>query len=160
MGLIHGCVVARGAPPISHLLFVDDCYFFFKAIESEAGVMKNIINRYEELSGQVVNFNKSTITFSPNTSSETRGVIRGILGVEEVQNLGKYLGLTMVVERKKNEVFTFLCDRVRQKLQGWRNTAMSKAGKCVLLKTATQSIPNFWMNLFLIPNEVCNTIQR
>lgn len=80
--------------------------------------------------------------------------------MEDVQNPGKYLGLPMIVGRKKNEVFNFLCDRVRQKLQGWRNTAMSKAGKCVLLKTAAQSIPNFWMNLFLIPSEVCSTIQR
>lgn len=26
--LIHGCIIARGAPVISHLLFADDCYFF------------------------------------------------------------------------------------------------------------------------------------
>lgn len=37
---------------------------------------------------------------------------------------------------------------------------MSKGGKLVLLKTAAQTIPNFWMNLFLIPDEICNTIQK
>lgn len=37
---------------------------------------------------------------------------------------------------------------------------LSKAGKCLLLKTAAQTIPNFSMNLILIPAEVCNTIQR
>lgn len=30
----------------------------------------------------------------------------------------------------------------------------------ILLKTAAQTIPNFWMQLFLIPAEVCNGIQR
>lgn len=30
----------------------------------------------------------------------------------------------------------------------------------VLLKIGAQAIPNFWMNLFQIPNEVCNGIQR
>lgn len=34
-GLIHGCRVARGAPSISHLLFADDCYFFFRATQYE-----------------------------------------------------------------------------------------------------------------------------
>lgn len=29
-GLLHDCRVARGEPTISHLLFADDCYFFFK----------------------------------------------------------------------------------------------------------------------------------
>lgn len=37
---------------------------------------------------------------------------------------------------------------------------MFKGGKLVLLKTATQSIPTFWMNLFLILTEICNEIQR
>ncbi|KAL8146232.1 hypothetical protein AgCh_004104 [Apium graveolens] len=127
-GLIHGCSVARGAPAISHLLFADDCYFFFKAIESEARVMKNIIKRYEELSGQAINFHKSTITFSPNTLQVNREAICVILEVSEISILGKYLGLPMNVGRRKNEVFNFLSDRVRQKFQSWRNTAISKAG--------------------------------
>lgn len=28
---IHGCRVARGAPPVMHFMFVDDCLVFFKA---------------------------------------------------------------------------------------------------------------------------------
>lgn len=38
--LVHGCFIARDAPTIAHLLFVDDNYFFFRAIESEAQTMK------------------------------------------------------------------------------------------------------------------------
>lgn len=91
---------------------------------------------------------------------DTRGANCGILEVGERSNHGKYLGLPMIVGRKKNEVFNFLCDRVKQKLQVWRNTAMSKADKYVLLQTAAQSIPTFWMNLLRILNEVCNIIQR
>lgn len=30
----------------------------------------------------------------------------------------------------------------------------------ILLKTAAQTIPNFWMNLFLIPQEICDQIQK
>ncbi|KAL8125864.1 hypothetical protein AgCh_013243 [Apium graveolens] len=127
VGLLHGCSIARGAPTISHLLFADDCYFFFKA--AEARVMKRIIKRYEELSGQAVNFNKSMITFRPNTSAENRELICGILEVQESRIPGKYLGIPMAVGRKKNEVFNFLSDRVRQKLQGWQNQTISKAAK-------------------------------
>lgn len=67
-GVLHGCTVARGAHAISHLLFSDDCYLFFKATNSEASVMKQILNMYESISVQVINFNKSLVTFSPNTS--------------------------------------------------------------------------------------------
>lgn len=31
VGLLHGCSIAKGAPKISHLLFVDDCYFYLRA---------------------------------------------------------------------------------------------------------------------------------
>lgn len=75
-------------------------------------------------------------------------------------NPGNYLGLPMYIGRRKNNAFKFLKDRVSQKLQNWNNKSISKGGKLVLLKTAAQSVPNFWMNLFLIPGEVCNEIQR
>lgn len=58
VGLLHGCIIARGAPAVSHLLFADDCYFFFRATESEATTMKNIMQRYEDLSGQAINLTK------------------------------------------------------------------------------------------------------
>lgn len=61
--------------------------------------------------------------------------------------------------RKKASVFHFLTDKVKKKLQNWANKTLSKSDKCTLLKTAPQAIPNFLMNLFLIPNEVCENIE-
>lgn len=44
-GILHGIKVATGAPVISHLLFVDDCYLFFQATEKAAKVMQRILQR-------------------------------------------------------------------------------------------------------------------
>lgn len=93
VGLIHGCAIARGAPVISHLLFADDCYFFFRATETEAGTMKRILQRYEMVSGQAINYNKSSVTFSPNTNVEDRVRVCSVLAVQEVNLPGKYLGI-------------------------------------------------------------------
>ena len=57
-------------------------------------------------------------------------------------------------------MFSFLVDRVEQKLQVWSMQNISKAGKVTLLKTAAQSIPNFWMNLLLVPKEICDKIEK
>lgn len=159
-GMIHGCTIARGAPSISHLLFADDCYLFFRASEMEACTMKSILQRYEMISGQAVNFRKSNITFSPNTGVEDRLKVCASLEVQEINNPGKYLGMPMSVGRNKGEVFSFLIDRVGQKVQGWSNVTLSKGGKLILLKTAAQAIPNFLMNLFLIPAQVCDAIEK
>lgn len=145
--LLHGCAISRGAPPISHLLFADDCYFFFKANGSEATVMRRILDRYEVISGQKINYTKSAVTFSPNTSVDCRMTVCSQLGVSEHQKPGTYLGMPMVIGRNKTETFSFLLERVQQKLHGWKNQTLSKAGKVLLLKTAAQVIVNFWMNM-------------
>lgn len=134
VGLLHGCTIARGAPTISHLLFADDCYFFFKAIEVEASVMKGILNRYAEISGQLINYSKSIVTFSPNTSEENKQAVCMQLGVVEVQMPGNYLGMPMSIGRRKVASFVFLLDRIEQKLQGWQNTVLSKSGKVLYLR--------------------------
>lgn len=159
-GLIHGCTVARGVPTISHLLFADDCYLFFKATLAKANVMKRILNRYENISGQVINYNKLSLTFSPNTSLENRLEVCGQLGVKEAETPGRYLDIPMHIGRNKGVEFGFLVDKVERKLQGWGNKTISKAGKITLLKTAAQSIPNFWMSLLLIPVEICEKIEK
>lgn len=122
--------------------------------------MKQILNRYETISGQVVNYSKSVVTFSPNTADNTRKVVCSKLGVKEAKHPGKYLGMPMIIGRRKVLAFNFLFERVEQKLQAWDNWIISKAGKVVLLKTIAQSIPNFWMNLLLIPGEICEKIKR
>lgn len=111
-GLIHWCRIARGAPSITHLLFADDCYLFFKATQIEARTMKNILQKYERLSGQFVNYNKSDVTFSPNTIRSERLAVCDCLGVKRVLKPGKYLGMPMSVGRNKTEVFGFIIDRI------------------------------------------------
>ncbi|PNX57454.1 ribonuclease H, partial [Trifolium pratense] len=53
-GEIHGNKICRNAPIISHLLFADDCFLFFRAVEHEAQIMKNILETYEAASGQTI----------------------------------------------------------------------------------------------------------
>ncbi|XP_074374083.1 uncharacterized protein LOC141714463 [Apium graveolens] len=159
-GLLHGCTIARGAPAISHLLFADDCYFFFKVEEVEANVMKRISNRYENISGQMVNYAKSAVTFSSNTTKEKRNEVCKQLGVSEARTPGNYLRMPMAVGRRKRATFSFLVEKVGKKLQGWDKQAISKGGKVTLLKTAAQVILNFWMNMLLIPIQVCEDIEK
>lgn len=65
-GNISGITVCNGAPRVTHLLFTDDIFLFFKANIQEATIVKSILHRYEALSGQVVNLQKSGILFNTN----------------------------------------------------------------------------------------------
>lgn len=65
-GHIHGCKISVSAPAVSHLLFADDSFLFFKANSAETAVVKVLLKSYEECSGQSINFAKSGIFFSSN----------------------------------------------------------------------------------------------
>lgn len=67
--------------------------------------MKLLLNRYAEISSQLINFNKSLVTFSTNTKEEDRREVCEQLGVEEKPQSGKYLGLPMRIGRNKTAAF-------------------------------------------------------
>lgn len=70
--------------------------------------------RYKSISGQVINFNKSSTIFRPNTTKLNGNLIFGILEVGEVFTPGKYLGQPMSIKSNKTDAFNFLVDRVEQ----------------------------------------------
>lgn len=65
-GVIHGCQIARNAQPIFCLFFTDDSYLFFQSNLSECLAIKECLVAYERASGQEINFDKLSISFSSN----------------------------------------------------------------------------------------------
>lgn len=118
VGLIHGCKIARGAHAISHLLFVNNNYFFFKATGPEATYMRNILGRYEQSSIPAINFTKSSVVFSPNTSTENRNLVCDVLQMVETHALGQYLGLPMCFEERKKMILKFCWSELVKSCRG------------------------------------------
>ncbi|XP_039682896.1 uncharacterized protein [Medicago truncatula] len=107
-GELQGIQICINAPVVSHLLFADDCFLFFKADENQANVMKQILLKYEEASGQAISLPKSEIFYSKNVEQPLQQVITSILGVRTVLGTGKYLGLPSMVGRSKKATFSFI----------------------------------------------------
>lgn len=64
LGVIHGVLVARGAPSVSHLMFANNLILFCLANCLEAREIADIMQRYCAWSGQAINFQKSFMAFS------------------------------------------------------------------------------------------------
>ena len=79
--MIQGCKVARGTSSISHLLFFDDSYLFFKASLLQCNYIKNYLQVYEKALGQRVNFDKSSAMFSPNVDVDLKYEMCIVFGV-------------------------------------------------------------------------------
>lgn len=117
-GWIQGIKVARNAPSISHMFFVNDCYIFCKASMKSANHVLNMLHVFEEVSTQQINVKKSSIFFSYNTSSQLKQDLFQQLRIKEGNNNTFYMGLSNMVTRKKSTVFGFIKKKSQECLQG------------------------------------------
>lgn len=160
IGDLHGVKICRNVPILSHLLFADDCFLFFRVNDREVAVMKHILDTYEVASGQAINLMKSEVFFRRNINHDDQTRLASSLGVRILSRTGKYLGLPSMVGRSKKSTFAFLKERVWKRITSWEICSLSKAGKEVLIKPVLQSIPSYVMSIYLTPPSICDDIER
>ena len=102
--LIRGLKFARDVS-ITHLLFADDSLVFSHASVAECRHLKEIFDGYAAASGQIFNFQKSSLFFSGKILESQRAAIRGIFKLNVVSKHEKYLGLPSMIGRKNMGFF-------------------------------------------------------
>jgi hypothetical protein len=79
--LDRGVRVCNRAPWVSHLLFADDSLIFINANSVSARRLDEILQIYNNASGQRVNKAKSVVFFSPCTPADQRTEVKQILDI-------------------------------------------------------------------------------
>lgn len=75
--------------------------------------MLKCLELYANASGQVVNLDKSQITFSLNVNAEDQEMIMGLFEIDESNNVHyTYLGLPSFVDKNKKATFQMLKEKV------------------------------------------------
>lgn len=147
-GELRGISLKRGGPTVNHLFFAEDSFLFCLANTQSAIKISDMLRTYELCSGQRVNFEKSAIFFSKNTTAEEKDNIIAELGQIHRDNLGLYIGLPAVVGRLKKKMLEFIKEWVKTKIKGWKNNFLSPAGKEVMLKLVLSAIPSYALSCF------------
>lgn len=99
----------------------DDSLMFLKATENNCRMIVRILDSYCTASGQLVNFEKSNMFFSPNTPLEVKDRLKDNLNVTISEDPGKYLGLPTLWGRSKKTALAFVKDKILGKIQGWKH---------------------------------------
>ena len=115
---ISEALPCRNGLRLTHFFFVDDSLLFCKASIQECNHIQDILSEYEVASSQKLNKDKTTLFFNKVTSQNTQESIINLLGVPEIKQYEKYLGLPSFVGRGKKASFAFIKERVWSKLKG------------------------------------------
>ena len=91
-----------------------------------------------------INPDKSSVFFSPNTASATKGEILNILDPMHDSRHKKYLGLPSLIGKSKSQVFAKIKEKVNKKLAGWKEKLLSVGGREVLIKAVAQAVPIYY----------------
>ncbi|XP_030479107.1 uncharacterized protein LOC115696342 [Cannabis sativa] len=158
-GNFSGIKICRGAHSLSHLLFADDSMLFSPVSPRSSESLNAILLLYHQATGQLVNRDKSSILFSPNTSPDAQHSFRTSLHLAGEGFVSKYLGVPHCVGRVTNSVFHYLLQNVSSRMNTWNDKLFSRVGKETLIKAVVQASPSFAMSCFKIPKSICLKIQ-
>jgi hypothetical protein len=155
---ITGIRICRKAPRVKHLFFADDSLILMKVEVSGAQELIRILQVYEGASGQMINKDKPSILFTPNTSEIVRNQIKLNMSINREAWTEKYLGLPVSVGISKKKTFEYIKKKIWDRIHGWQEKLLSKAGKEILVKVVAQSILTYAMSCFDLTKEFCDEL--
>ena len=72
--------------------------------------------------------------------------------------MGNYLGIPESLEGTKVQIFSFLNERVNNKVNDWTIRFLTRGGKEVLIKSVASPMPTHGMSCFRLPKGVTKKI--
>ncbi|KAL4340840.1 hypothetical protein GQ457_08G018090 [Hibiscus cannabinus] len=157
-GRIKGIRASQQGPRVNHLFYADDSLVFVRNSVQEVSRLKEVLNIFATSSGQRINFDKSTIFFSPNTPTAHRRQISSVLGISEVSDPGIYLGVPLKVGKNKKDTLGFVNETVDKRIEGWTKRLLSFGGREIFLKSVAQALPQYIMSCYLLPRTITDRI--
>lgn len=147
-GRIKGFKPSSKCTPFTHQQFFDDTIMGVEASVKEAKSMKDTLDTYSRGSGQLINWDKSSVFFI-NTSEDRRKKICRILGCHVGKLPSTYLGLPLGMT-PLDSFWNGIMERFSKKLAGWKGAILSQAEKYQLVKSILQNLPIYALSLFTI----------
>lgn len=132
--------------PISrllHQLLPDDTGIFLNGTEADFLAVKDVIQKFERISGAHLNLEKSVlINLKPSFSHDSfewAGCRIAQLG-EIFTYLGSLIGVSIT---PSSQILEFLLGKVKKRFSHWANRLVLFVGQAILLKHILRSIPTY-----------------
>lgn len=155
---ITGIKFGRTGPSVNQLHFADDCLFACQANEEQSNNLISTLKRYEQVTGQRLNPAKSSIIFGKRVQEDEKASVKAVLGIEVEGGMDRYLGLPEITRGSKIKLFSYLKERMSNKISGWHAKHLSQGGKEVLIKAVASALPVLPMSVYQLPKTVISRL--
>jgi hypothetical protein len=149
-----------GMPLGSHISYSLMILMFFQASEEQAGIIHQVISKFESGTGQLINPSKCAMMFGSKCSPQAKAKVLDVLQVTESVGDGKYLGLPSPESRMNHGKFKTTKERLVKRCNNWTEKHMTMAAKEVLIKLVAQAIPTYIMGVFKLPASTCDDMTQ
>nr|GEW08827.1 reverse transcriptase domain, reverse transcriptase zinc-binding domain protein [Tanacetum cinerariifolium] len=136
---------------IINLYFKDDLFLFAHGDVDLAHVIMKALEEYKNASGLTPSLPKSTAYFC-NVLNYVKISILGILLFEEGTLPVKHFCVPLVPSRLLYRDCSELMERIKRRINDWKNKSLSFAGRTKLIRSMLGSIHLYWALVFILPS--------
>ncbi|XP_071694872.1 uncharacterized protein [Rutidosis leptorrhynchoides] len=144
---------------IINLCFADDLFLFSYANIGSVKVIREALEEFKHCSGLTPSLPKSSAFFS-NVTNHLKAAILDILPFDEGNLPVRYLGVPLVSSRLLYQDCKILVERVKHKIDDWKNKSLSFAGRVQLIISVLTSMHIYWASVFILPDAIINDIEK
>lgn len=101
-------IIGHSGIRIPFLTFANDTMIFAKASSESCHLIHSILDKYCAMSGQLVNYQKSSFHVTGNVSPSDKCLFSEILGMPESNDLGSYSGCPIITSGVSRETLAML----------------------------------------------------
>ncbi|KAF3656557.1 hypothetical protein FXO37_15408 [Capsicum annuum] len=145
---------------VNHFDFADDMIILCKADLTTLKKVADTSDKYEKVSGQKINKEKSAIYMHKGVSQVTVVMAEVATRINRKDFPFTYLGCPIFHMRKKKDFFQPIMNKISSKLQGWKGKLLLYGGRAILIKHVLQSIPIHCLSVMNPLANVLSSIQR
>lgn len=122
--------------------------------------MQDGLQNFAQASGQKLNYSKSNVFSTPNVPEQEAVMLSLKLGIPRTTNLGKYLGFKLRHYGSNMNTHSDLLNKAKDKLVGWRNKCLSRAGRITIARSVLNALPVFQMQPEKLPAHFHKKLDR
>ncbi|KAJ0454037.1 putative RNA-directed DNA polymerase [Helianthus annuus] len=158
LGILKGVSLPNGGPVVSHLFYADDAVIMGEWSRENVLNVVRILRCFHICSGLKINLSKSNL-FGVGSQQVEVEEMADVVGCRADAFPFKFLGLSVGANMGRISSWRPVFDVFEKRLSLWKASTLSLGGRVTLIRSVLESLPNYFLSLYLAPVKVIRDLE-